>query len=205
MSSYLPPGFLHQIKKRDLGEGGEVLLLLILFLGSFAMTTAIFQKKLLLYNEELQQREQTYLCLKKSFDSYQKLLQFIDKTNLAIKGINAAILLKPTPELFQLKKVIQKTQDIKANIAFLKAVKGLSCKGLQKIPILNVYPLQKKGIKIKRSFQGLALRKRNTKKFILPSKSSYPFLFTLTGKVSYEPQLKVTSLKEYLFFKPEKI
>ncbi|MCR9205686.1 MAG: hypothetical protein NXH75_13970, partial [Halobacteriovoraceae bacterium] len=182
MSFSLQLGLLRQIKKINSEESGEILLLLILFLGSFAMTTAIFHKKLLLYNEELKQREQTYLCLKKSFDSYQKLLQFIDKTNLAIKGINVAILLKPTPELFQLKKVIQKTQDIKGNIVFLKAIKGFGCKGLQKVPILNVYPLQKKGVKIKRNFQGLALKKRSTKKFILPSKRSYPFLFTLTGK-----------------------
>jgi hypothetical protein len=186
-------------------EKGDVLLLLILFLGAFSMSAIIFQKKILLFNEEIKQRKQTYSCFKKTFDHYEKLLIFLDKSNLAIQGINAAILIKPTPELFQLKKVIQKSQGVKAKISFLKVAKGNGCEGLQKLSMLKVFPLPHRGIKIKRSLSGLALRKDNVEKLVLPSKKKIPFLFTLTGKVQYKPRLNVFLLKETTFLKPERI
>lgn len=184
---------------------GEVLLLLIFFLGSFAMVTAIYQKKLLLYNEEIEQRRQTYLCFKETIDQYENLLNFMGKTNTAITGINAALLLKPTPELVQLKKVIQKSQQVKGNIIHLRAVKGFGCFGIQKLSLLNLFPLERKGTDFKRDLQGKILFKTKTQNFTLPSNSKFPFLFSLKGKVQFLPKLQVSQLKEVSHLKPENI
>lgn len=194
-------GYSIQLKEKE--KAGEVFILFLLFLGGFALLTIIFQKKLLLYNEEIEQRVQTYLCFKKTFDSWANHVSFIEKTNLAIQAINAGIVLKPTPELFELKKIIQKAQDVKNKLKYLLFLKSSYCKGIQKVTLLKTFPLKGQGLKVLRSSFGLAKFKERPHSFVLPSKEKLPFIFTLRGKVNYRPTYHVHSLNELLHIKAE--
>lgn len=196
-----PIGYSTQLKDKE--KAGEVLILFLFFLGGFAMLTMIFQKKLLLYNEEIEQRIQTYLCFKKTFDSWSGHAAFIEKTNLAIQALNTGIVVKPTPELFQLKKSIQRVQEIRNKLKLLYFMRTNDCMGVQKISLAKTFPIKGRGLKIQRSTFGLALLKDKNQTFLIPSKGTFPAIFTLKGEVRYVPKFHVRSMTEIFHVRSE--
>lgn len=194
MSRYSP-----QLKSIE----GSALLALLFFLFGFSLSGQLLLKKTLLYWEEGKQRKQTWLCLKNSFDLFERHIQFIKKSNAAIKVLNGVLIVKPTPETFQMKKAVQKIQEVKDKYAFGSFLLNAGCVGLQKVALGKLFPTQRNGLVLKRNSLGLALLQEGRKNFLLPSRGNPPLIFILRGKVQYQPRLVVSHLKETLLLRSE--
>lgn len=177
-------------------QKGEVTLMLILFLMGLGLFMALSLKKLSLSHSERKQRQQTYLCLKTTMDSFSSHLTFIKRTNMLILSMNALILANPTPYLLKAKRMIQALQNKKNLYTALKAIKNKYCKGIQKLFIKKSFPLKGKFLSVHRSILGTAIIKSKPTQFILPSRHTPPFMFLIKGKLSFSPRYQISKSKE---------
>jgi hypothetical protein len=197
--SWIPLEKDHLLKDLTGGERGSLTLSLALLITVFALFLTLSYKKFMMIHLENLQRKKTYLCLKSTLDRYDNHLTFIKRTNLSIQVINASMLAHPTPYLVQLKRVIQKIQEVKSLWVYSKAITQRACEGLQKTFPLMAFPLKKRGIAISRHLSGTVQIKKKAYKFKLPSYKSFPFLFLITGRVSFDPKIQVSHSREIPF------
>lgn len=183
-------------------QRGDMGIVLIYSLLAFAAITNLFHKKLLLYKEEIDQRKNTYLCLKETFDSYSKYFKFIKHTNKIIKTLYGISLVRPTPEVFASLRTTKMAQEIKTKTIQIKILRYKKCSFTQKSILLTLLPVYLKKQKIHRSFSGSALVKKN-KKFLIPSSEGNISFFILRGTFDYNNKLQVKGLKEIFLVRPE--
>lgn len=178
------------------GEQGGLLLNATFLLLIVTLTATLSLKSFLLKDEESHQRKNTYLCFKSTLDLWSKHQRFIKHTNRTIIAIQAALALNPTPALLKLKRVTQRWQDFKNLSRWKKAFSNKYCSGLQLAFVKKSFPLQHRGVKLKRRIIGTVSLKKAPISIFLPSRSSLPFSFLITGKLHFSPQLKVVASKE---------
>ncbi len=205
----VPPSLFYQKKRplslgqngglpliKDKAEEGSLLLGSSLILVVIALYASLTLKKLVLIDEENHQRNQTYLCLKESFDLWSRHQQFIERTNKTIYALQAAFTLKPNPALLKMKKAVQKWQEVRKAFDWKKGLSLKCCRGLQLAFIKKTYPVELSGLKIKRGFVGEALIRKKAQNFILPSKARTPFLFVIKGRLEFSPSFKLLHSQE---------
>lgn len=183
-------------------QRGDMGIVLIYSLLAFAAITNLFHKKLLLYKEEINQRKDTYLCLKKTFDSYNKYFKFIKTTNKIIKTLYGISLVKPTPEVFTSLRTTKIAQELKTKTIQIGILRYKNCSFTQKSILLTLLPVSLKKHKIHRSFSGTALIKK-MKKFLIPSSEVNNSFFILKGTFDYSNKLQIKGLKELFLVRPE--
>ena len=179
------------------GERGRITLLATLLLSLLALFIMFSTKKLLLLNEERKQRTQTYLCLKSAFDLYASLQKFMKRTNLSIVTLNAAIIAFKNPALHTMKKMVQRSQELKL-LTLSSKLYSRSCQGLQLKIMRDAYPLKSPFPTLKRTLSGTVLLRKKPQSLFLTSRKSYPFLFVIKGKITFAPRLLLTQSKEVL-------